>query len=128
MGKKEDTGIQELINACSEVLRVSKKYTHLFDNSELINGYIGILSFWYGPDDNVGFGIKKFGNKFLFSSGIFSDEIEGLGARKTAYELKNSRFKVSAEDIKEQFYSNLEEYLGKYLARKEIKKITSSHT
>lgn len=117
--KEKKEGIGKFISACSEVLRVSKKYSYLWDDKELIDGSLAILGHWWAQDEYVSVFIAKKGNKLLFSSKDFDDN---LAAKKAAHKIRGL-YNISAKDIKEGFYSSLEKPLGKYLAREEIKKI-----
>lgn len=133
MAKKEG-GLAELTKACSEILRVSKEYSYLWDDNEIWKRdeedkypekELGIACGSIAQDEMFHIYIRKEGNGFVFDGKNFCDNDKGYEARKAARVIKNgfSGFNMTADSLKEGFYDSLKKVLGRYLAKKGLEKI-----
>ncbi len=135
--ERKNSSLAGLIKACGEMLRVSKKYAHLWDeediwkrdeNDKYPEKALCIAWGFIEQDESFNIYITKKDNKFVFvgKSFLYDDEKNGLGARQAALRIKNSFGSYSnmdADAIRRRFYSSLKKPLGKYLGKKELEKI-----
>jgi len=131
MAEKKVRKFGELTKAFSEILRVSEKYSYLFDEGLIEEGILNIGGGWIAQDERFSINVGKYGSKFLIGGNNFDYEGEGLSSRKAALRIKNhfSTFTgLEANDLRKRFYLSLGEPLGKYLARKELSDLTDSVT
>lgn len=126
MEKKGRIGIEELTKAFSEMLRVSKQYSYLWDEG-FVEGSINVARGFIAQDETFSINVSKYGNKFKINGKNFDYyDKKGLNARQAALRIKEdfSTFSgLEADSLKESFYSSLKKSLRKYLAEKALEKI-----
>jgi hypothetical protein len=125
---KRDKDLAELTKTCKEILTVSKKYSYLWDDDKIWREEkkIYIASGFIAQDESFNIYVTKRNNKLVFGGRNFCDIPGGYNAKKAALEIKshaNTYGIIPAEDLREQFYCELEKPLGNYLAKKALEKI-----
>lgn len=130
MGDKKRNGLGAMIKVCSEILKVSKKYSYLWDNPELISGALMIFEGKYSRDNFFGgytayrISLQKSSNNKIFFNSDAEFGYCGTKVRKAAAEIlrleKEAEEKITPEKLRKSFYLALKEPLGKYLAKKEL--------
>lgn len=122
---KKDKDLAELTKVCSEVLRVSRKYSYLWDESDIWKRGKQILLDWgyTAPDETYSIEVRKKGNRFVFGVGgkNFSGDCKGLVGKEAA--LKMREYGMTADELRETFYSSLKEVLGRYIGKRGLEKI-----
>lgn len=127
MARKKRSGVEELTKVFSEILRVSKQYSYLWDEGYVEGNSIGLAWGWIAQDETFSIDVGKYKGKFKIGGKNFAYNYRhesnlGLGAKEAAQKIVKhwSGYNIKAEKLKEHFYSGLEKPLGKYLARKEL--------
>lgn len=124
MARKKRSSVGELTKVCSEVLKVSKQHSYLWDEpvwgeSEFSKGrFLKLFSGSFDQDESYSIYIEKKGNRFVFDGKNFCYGDNGFSSKKAAYRMRN--FGISPDCLRERFYLALQKPLGKYLARKEL--------
>ncbi len=115
--------ICDLVNACKEVLRVSREHAYLWDDSSLwgernSDQEIKLFSGFIAQDEMYFMNIKKIGGRFAFTGRNFY-----LGEKPNLHDAAKfmKDCNISAEQLRKHFYESLEEPLGKYLTREHLK-------
>ena len=121
MAKKE-ASLTELTRAFSEILRVSKEHSYLWDEADLIrDNYLGVAGGFISQDELFHIGIRRKDNKLYIEGKNFGcayGQRIALTARQAAISAKADHF--IPELLLKSFYSSLQEPLGKYLAKKAL--------
>jgi len=122
--KRSDVG--ELAKAFDEILKVSKKYSYLWDEG-FVEGDINFCNGWIAQDEIFSIGVGKYHDKFKIGGKNFAynyhhESNSGYSAKEAAQEIEKhwTEYNINADDLKDHFYLNLQKPLGKYLAGKEL--------
>ncbi|MBR9706667.1 hypothetical protein GOV14_06550 [Candidatus Pacearchaeota archaeon] len=127
--RKVDDVMNELVNACSEVLTECEKYEHLWDQG-YIQRYLRLYGGFIAQDEsfNVGVCRKKQPDllgKFAFTGHNFGSKDCELDACSAASLMHAWYFgcKITGEQLKNCFYESLKKPLGEYYAQKGLESI-----
>lgn len=120
----KNKGLGELINACKEVLNVSREHSYLWDDASLWDDYnkdktITLFGGFIAQDEYYRFNIVKHNNRLGFRASDWCEDELIFDPRQAASII--NRYSFSADKLRKNFYKGLKEPLGRYLANKYIK-------
>lgn len=132
--EKRDKDLAKLTKVCNEALRVSRKYSYLWDDEDIWKEneedkhpekVLHIAHGFIAQDESFNIYITKRGKKFVFDGRNFCGNDEGYGAREAALEIRTcfNTYGITADEVRKQFYSSLKGILGKYIGKKGLEKI-----
>lgn len=133
--KKSGRNLGKLTKACSEMLAISKKYGYLWDEEGIWKfsltacpaKSIPIACGFIAQDENFSIYIERDSERFVFKGKNFCYNHEGYSAEEAALTIKDYFASYKYMDIKhlrENFDISLRNVLGRYIAKKELEKIT----
>ncbi|MDP3026328.1 MAG: hypothetical protein Q8N63_01370 [Nanoarchaeota archaeon] len=122
-----DKNLLELTEVCSKILVISRKYSYLWDESDIWDKdkekHLPLFSGFITSAGNFEVYVRRIGNtsQFVFDGTNFGySNGFGLGAEEAALEIKNSYGRITPERLRKSFCESLEKPLGRYLANKSL--------
>ena len=135
---RKDCELVKLTRVCQEIVRISKKYSYLWDDSSLWKDDDDdeednpdrelLLAYgWVAQDETFSIYLIRTGNQFLFSgSGLSYDNRKGLEPKDAARQINSfyrESFGLDAEELRKEFYDSLKKPLGRYFGKKGLEKL-----
>ena len=141
MVDKKESNIKDLVRVCNEALNVSKKHSYLWEDDSLWvdedseenldpDKLLYLASGFIAQDESFCIYITKNVDRFVFSGRNFSDNGNGLTAKEAALAITNyfKGYGITSDYLRKSFYDSLSEPLGRYLAKRSIKKLNRQKT
>ncbi|MDP3026329.1 MAG: hypothetical protein Q8N63_01375 [Nanoarchaeota archaeon] len=133
---KKKSGISELTKVFDEILRVSRKYSYLWDDLTLIEDKSLVFAGgWIAQDETFLISVKKYDDKLLIGGKNFSYELygldsEGLSASQAALRINNdfSSFNIKADDLRKKFLFCIRKASWEIFSKKNFRKNNLSNT
>ena len=129
-GEQEDKFYEERVKILNYILKISKQYSYLWDDSEILNeGNLEIFSAFLDQDESCSIYVQEYKGRFSFKGKNLCNYLninkKQLSAKEVSKGIENWGFDrpITPGDLMNSFCSSLEKPLGKYLAKKELRKL-----